>query len=86
MAAASTSERIKEFILAEFLEGESPDSLDDGTPLLSSGIIGSVATLRLITFLEEHFGISIAPDEVGEDSMNTIAAITQLVQSKLRAS
>lgn len=86
MAGASTSELIKQFILTEFLEGESPDSLDETTPLLSSGIIGSVATLRLITFLEEKFGISIAPDEVGDESMNTIAAITELVQSKLRAS
>ena len=80
----TTSETIRQFILTEFLEGESGDELGDATPLLSSGIIGSVQTLRLITFLEEKFGVSIAPDEVGEESMNTIAAITDLVQGKLR--
>ena len=83
MAAISTTDLVRRFILEEFLEGEAPDDLTETTPLLSSGILDSVATLKLITFIEEKFGIAIAPAEADEDNLNTIAAIARLVQSKL---
>jgi acyl carrier protein len=78
----STVEQVRAFILEEFLEGESPEELTESTPLISSGILDSVATLKLITFLEERFGITVAPHEADEDNLNTIAAIAKLVQSK----
>jgi len=82
VAGASTLELVRQFILEEFLEGEAPEDLSESTPLLSSGILDSVATLKLITFLEEKFGISVAPSEADEDNLNTIAAIARLVQRK----
>ncbi len=50
---------IKDFILSEFLPGEDPDELTDGTPLISGGILDSIATLKLVMFLEEKFGITL---------------------------
>ena len=80
---SSTLDLVRQFILEEFLEGEAPEDLTADTPLLSSGILDSVATLKLITYLEEKFGITVAPSEADEDNLNTIAAIAKLVQSKL---
>ena len=40
----------KEFILKEFLEGEDPDELTEDVELISSGILDSLATLKLVTF------------------------------------
>ena len=34
-----------------------PSELTDDTPLITSGILDSIATLKLVTFLEERFGI-----------------------------
>jgi acyl carrier protein len=79
--AQSTEETIKEFILREFLPGEDPDALTDGTPLISSGILDSLATLKLVTYLEERFGITVPPNDV-EQSLSTIAEIVKLVRSK----
>ena len=79
----STQEIVRGFILSEFLEGEDPSELDDSTPLVSTGVIDSVATLRLITFLEEKFGIRVDPDEAVEENLETIGTIVGLVQSKL---
>ena len=52
---------IKNYILQEFLPGEDPDELTDSTPLISSGILDSLATLRLVSFLEEEYQIEIQP-------------------------
>ena len=80
----STQEIVRSFILSEFLEGEDPSELDDSTPLVSTGVIDSVATLKLLTFLEEKFGIRVDPDEAVEENLETIETIVGLVQSKLR--
>ena len=73
---------IKTFILSEFLPGEDPESLTASTPLMSSGILDSLATLKLITFLEEQFGVSIAAHEADEENFETIDDINKLVESK----
>ena len=80
---ASTKETVKEFILKEFLPGEDPAALKNDTPLMTGGIIDSVGTLRLTAYLEEHFAIEIQAHEINQDNFDTIAALSQLVDSKL---
>jgi acyl carrier protein len=73
---------VKEFLLTEFLPGENPDELTETTPLISSGILDSLATLKLSMFLEEQFGIQIDAHELDEEFLSTISQIEQLVESK----
>ena len=74
---------VKTFILSEFLPGEDPDELTQETPLVSGGILDSIATLKLVTFLEEEFGVSVAPHEMDSENLDTITLIGDLVTSKL---
>jgi acyl carrier protein len=78
-----TREAIKGYILEEFLPGENPAELTDSTPLITGGILDSLATMRLVLFLEERFQIKIQAHEALVDYMNTISDIAQLVRSKL---
>jgi acyl carrier protein len=73
---------IKEFILAEFLPGEDSAALTETTPLLTTGILDSIATLKLVAFLEEHFKITIEPHEADMERLNTVEQIAKLVRSK----
>ena len=73
---------IKEFILAEFLPGEDPDQLGFSTPLLSTGIMDSIATLRLVEFLEKTFSIEMAAHETDAEHLDTIDRIASLVRAK----
>ncbi|MDH3208130.1 MAG: acyl carrier protein [Gemmatimonadota bacterium] len=74
--------QIKNFILEEFLQGASADELKNDTALMSSGILDSLATVRLVASLEERYGIRIAPHEVSVDYLDDLDAITELVLSK----
>jgi acyl carrier protein len=74
---------VRSFILEEFLPGESPEALTDSTPLVTGGILDSIATLKLVSFLEQQFKIELAPHETDADHLDTIAGIATLVQSKL---
>lgn len=82
MAPQTIKDTVKEFILKEFLPGERPDALTDSTPLITGGILDSLATIKLVAFLEESFSVAVAPHETDVDHMNTVADIAQLVTSK----
>lgn len=73
---------VKEYILSEFLEGTNPGELTDNTPLITGAILDSLATLKLVAFLEERFGIEIQAHEASVDHLNTISDIASLVRSK----
>lgn len=74
---------IKEFILKKFLPNEDPNDLSETTPLIAGGILDSLATLKVVAFLEENYRITVAPHETDEDNFGTIRDIENLVQSKL---
>jgi len=73
---------VKRFILGEFLPGEDPINLKPTTPLMSTGILDSIAMLKLITFLERELGIQIQAHEADEEHFNTLDAICELVETK----
>lgn len=73
---------VKNFIMKEFLPGENPDELTEATPLISGGILDSIATLKLVMFMEEKFGVSFEPHEVDKENLDDLASIVRLLQSK----
>jgi acyl carrier protein len=74
---------VKQYVMGEFLPDDDADALQDSTPLISGAILDSVATIKLVTFLEERYGIEIQPHEINMDYLNTISDIADLVQAKL---
>ena len=73
---------IKEYILQDFLPGENPDMLTEETALVESGVLDSLAILKLVAFIEEQFDVTLEAHEVDTQYMNTIAAMVQLIVSK----
>jgi acyl carrier protein len=77
-----TLSQVKAYILDTFLPGENPEELKDRTPLISGGILDSIATLKLVMFLEERFGISLEAHEADREHLDTLADIAALVERK----
>ena len=73
---------VKNVILTEFLPGEDPAELTDTTPLITGGILDSIATLKLVMLIEERYGISLQAHEVDPEHLDTILLIAQLIRSK----
>ncbi len=83
LSMQDVKQAIREYILEEFLPGENPAELTDSTPLITGGILDSLATIKLVVFLEERFQIKIEAHETMADYLDTIADIAQLVSSKM---
>ena len=73
---------VKEYILKEFLPGENPQELTENTPLITGGILDSIATLKLVAFIEERYTVTLAAHEADVEHLDTINRIANLVLSK----
>ena len=76
------NEDLRQYILSEFLPGEKPSNLRDDTPLRTSGVLDSVATLRLVSYIEERFGIEVEAHEAGVENFDSIQSIVSFINSK----
>lgn len=75
-------ETLRAYILENFLPGEDAKNLKDDTELKESGILDSLSTLKLVTFLEERFNVEFEADDLEAGNLATIESIERLVQSK----
>jgi acyl carrier protein len=78
----AVKQAVKEYILSAFLPGEDPNELTDDLPLISGGILDSIATLKLIMHLEETFGITLEAHEADKEHLDTLNHIADLVAAK----
>jgi acyl carrier protein len=73
------------YILDEFLPGESPEELTDDTPLITGGVLDSISTLKLVSFLEDRFAVTVEAHEAGVENLDSVALIGRLISKKLAA-
>lgn len=79
---ASIEEMIQEHIASEFVTNGDRAAIDKDYPLIEGGIIDSLGIFMLVPFVEERFGVSVAPEDVVLENFGTIGAIADLVRSK----
>ena len=76
-------EELRAYIVSEFLPGESPANVKDDTALRTSGVLDSMGLLRLVSYVEEQYGIELEAHETGIDNFDTIGAIANLIERKI---
>jgi acyl carrier protein len=81
----SIEQTVKDYLLREFLPGENPDELTAETPLITGGILDSIGTLKLVTFLEDRFGVVLEAHEAGVDHLDSLGHIATLIAGKKSA-
>jgi acyl carrier protein len=60
------------------------ERMDESAPLLGAvPELDSIAVVSLITAVEEHFGITVADDEIGASTFETLGSLARFVEQKL---
>jgi acyl carrier protein len=72
---------LKRFIETELLAGAG-GSLDYSDDLLLSGLVNSLGVMRLVSFTQEQFGVSIPAEDVIIEHFQTIDAIARYVETR----
>jgi len=76
--------KIKEFILTEVNPELGRQDLEDDEPLIDSGIVDSLGVLRILSFLDEAFGIDLSNDEIKLENFRTVRAICNMIEAEGR--
>jgi acyl carrier protein len=74
-----TTQKIKEFIVEEFMPDVPVAELEDDFDLLTGGVVDSLGLLKVVAWLEDEFDIAVDDSELGPDSFRTVAAIKAYV-------
>jgi acyl carrier protein len=85
MTAAHVIERTRAYITENFLYMRRDFRLDDNDSLLGSGIIDSMGVMEVIAFIETEFGVEVGDEDVTEENLGTIRAISKNVVARAEA-
>ena len=78
-------EKINDYIVENFLFGDTEPLSDDAMSLLDNGIIDSTGVMELVAFLEGDFGLDIADEELVPENLDSVANLVGFVTRKQAA-
>jgi acyl carrier protein len=73
---------VRQFIIQNFLFGQDDGTLRDEDSFLEKGVIDSTGVLELVAFLEAHYGIHVADEELIPDNLDSIAKLSTFIRIK----
>jgi acyl carrier protein len=75
---------IRTFLIDNIYAGKDTGELKDDTALISTRAMDSIVALKLVSHLEEKFGIEFEAHEVEQDNLDSIATIAAFVEKKMK--
>ena len=79
---ADVKEKVRAFVL-EYAAGKGLTEVKDDEPLLTTNIIDSLGSFRMIAFLEETFPLTIEDTDMVPENFQTLNDIESFVAGKL---
>ena len=76
------SAKIKEFIITEVNPELNLTHIDDAEPLIESGIVDSLGVLKIMSFLDESFGVDLSSEEIKLENFRDVRTICELVSKQ----
>ena len=79
-------DEVRTILIDTLALGPGAEALEAGSPLLGAlPELDSMAVVSLISALEEHFGISIADDDISAETFATLGSLAAFVRHKTTA-
>lgn len=81
--ATELTQRITQYIMTDVAASPPATPPSPDFQLIEGGLLDSLGLFKVIAFVEEQFGVRIAPEEIVFENFSTINAIVNLVRGKL---
>lgn len=77
-------EKLRQFIIENFLFGNDNAELDDGESFLDSGIIDSTGILEVVGFIEDEFDFEVMDEELVPDNFDSVDKLVAYIGRKMQ--
>jgi len=77
-------DKVRDFILQNYLFTTDPAALGLDDSLLDRGIVDSSGMMEIIFFIEEQLGVKMREGEMVPDNLDSVNKITRFVQARLK--
>jgi acyl carrier protein len=78
----SEKEKIRAYILENYLFSDDQSALADSDSFLDKGIIDSTGILEVIYFLEDEFGVTVDDDEMLPENLDSVDNLISFIEKK----
>ena len=78
----SIEDKIRGYILENFLFTDDQSALSNGTSFLDKGIVDSTGILEIIMFIEDEYGFTVDDDEMVPENLDSVTNIVAFVGKK----
>lgn len=75
-------ERVKAFIMSNFLFDAEGNQLDNTASFLDQGIIDSTGVLELVEWIEEQYGFSVEDEELIPENLDSVVNLAAFITRK----
>lgn len=72
--------KLRQYLIDTFMYGEG--TIKDDQQLFETGVIDSLGFMKLLSFVEESFGVSLDMSEVTIDNFASIDTMVETIESK----
>jgi acyl carrier protein len=83
MEKSEIEKTIRTFVLERFCQDINESEIKNDTLLLSHGIIDSISTMQIVSFIENEFKFEFKAYEVDKDNLDSISIMADFVQKKI---
>jgi acyl carrier protein len=81
---ADKSRQLRDYIVENFLFGDTETEFSDKDSFMEKGIIDSTGILEVITYIEENFNIKIEDHELIPENLDSISNIVSFIDRKVK--
>jgi acyl carrier protein len=82
---ASIKDKVRTFIVDNFLFGDTSYQLSDTASLIENDIMDSTAVLELVAFIEDNFGIAMVDSDIVPANLDSIDRLSSFIAAKAEA-
>ena len=76
-------EKVREFIIENFMFGQGGETLSDSASLLDEGILDSTGVMEMVLFAGETYGFQVTAEELLPDNFDSVDYLTRYICRKL---
>lgn len=84
ISCSDIKEKVKTFIIENFLLGDISNNLNDDDSFFEKGIIDSTGVLELVSFVEKSFNVKFEDEELIPDNLDSLNKVADFILKKDR--